>query len=228
MRKALLAFAVMAIAVGGGGAALAQTDTVNEQDKTFLKAQQETNLAEVSLGKIVMERATSEKVRELATKLVSDHQQVLELNRTLTSKLGLALPEQPSAEQQATAEKIKKLSGAAFDGAYVAAQVEGHTKSVAAAQKEISSGSHPEVKAFATEYLPKAQMHLQHTQATQAELATPNLMDAAAPPNLVETAGDVPALARTGTGSGPLAAIGLVLASFGLITRRLGRRRHQN
>jgi putative membrane protein len=222
MKKALLAFAVMAIAVGGGGggAALAQTDTVSEQDKTFLKAQQETNLAEISLGKIVVERATSEKVRELATKLLSEHQQVSELNRALSSKLGLAIPEQPSAEQQATGEKIKSQSGAAFDAAYVEAQVAGHTKSVAAAQKEISSGSHPEVKAFATEYLPKAQMHLEHSQATQTALASGEGTETARD-------GSAPGLARTGSESGPLAAIGLGLATFGLIARRYGRR-HQN
>lgn len=213
MRKALFMLAAMAVALAGGGAARAQTDTVSDQDKTFLKAQQETNLVEVSLGKVVIERTTSEKVRALATKLVSDHQQVIELNRALSTKLGLAVPEQPSAEQQATAEKVKSQSGAAFDAAYVAAQVEGHTKSVSAAEKEISSGSHPDVKAFATEYLPKAQMHLQHAQATQAEMANENL------------AADT-ALPRTGTGTAGLTAIGAGLASLGLAARRWGRRRH--
>ena len=200
--------AAMVLTVAGGGAALAQTDTISDQDKTFLKAQQETNLVEVSLGKVVIERTTSEKVRALATQLVSDHQQVMELNRALSTKLGLAVPEQPSAEQQATAEKVKSQSGAAFDAAYVAAQVEGHTKSVTAAQKEISAGSHPEVKAFATEYLPKAQMHLQHSQAAQAEAAS----------------ADASALPRTGTGSGPLAGIGVGLAALGLAARRCGGR----
>jgi len=197
--------AAMVLTVAGGGAALAQTDTISDQDKTFLKGQQETNLAELALGKVVMERATSPKVRELATMLVSDHEKVMELNRALSSKLGLPVPEQPSAEQLATAEKVKAKTGAAFDAAYVAAQVEGHTKSISKAQQEISSGSHPDVKAFATEYVPKAQMHLQHSQAAQAELAS---------------AEDAPGLPRTGGGSGPLIPIGLGLASVGLLARR--------
>lgn len=211
MRRALFMLTAMALAVAGSGAARAQTETISDQDKTFLKGQQETNLAEVSLGKVAMERATSETVRKLASTLVSDHQQVLELNRALSAKLGLPIPEQPSAEQQATGEKIKSQSGAAFDAAYVAAQVEGHTKSISKAQQEISSGSHPEVKAFATDYLPKAQMHLQHAQAAQAELAS-------------GTAGAAPGLPRTGVGSGPLTAVGVGLASVGLLARRWGRR----
>ena len=214
MKKTLFILAAMVFALAGGGAARAQTDTVNDQDKAFLKGQQETNLAEVALGKVAVERATSEKVRELATMLLSDHQKVMELNRALSSKLGLPIPEEPSAEQQATAEKIKAQTGAAFDAAYVAAQVEGHTKSVGKAQTEIASGSHPDVKAFATEYVPKAQMHLQHAQEAQAALAS-------------GTAGDAPAaVARTGSESRPLTAIGIGLASVGLVARRWGRR-HQ-
>ena len=213
MRKTIFLLAAMVFAVAGGGAARAQTDTVNDQDKAFLKGQQETNIAEVALGKVAIERATSEKVRELATMLLSDHQKVMELNRALSSKLGLPIPEAPSAEQQATAEKIKAQSAAAFDAAYVAAQVEGHTKSVGKAQTEIASGSHPDVKAFATEYVPKAQMHLQHSQEAQAALAS-------------GTAGDASGLPRTGSGSGPLTALGVSLASVGLVARRWGRR-HQ-
>jgi len=201
----MLAAMAVAATVTGGGAARAQTDTVSEQDKTFLKGQQETNLAEVALGNVVIERASSETVRELAKKLVADHQAVLELNKALHTKLGLTAPEQPSAEQMAKGESIKSQSGAAFDAAFVAAQVEGHTKSISSAQKEISSGSHPDVKAFATNYLPKAQMHLQHSQEAQSALASG------------ETS---PGLARTGTGStAPLGAMGLTLASLGLILR---------
>ena len=209
MRRTLFVLAAMALALVGGNAARAQTDTVSDQDKTFLKGQQETNIAEVALGKVAIERATTETVRELARKLMADHQAVMELNRALSTKLGLPVPEQPSAEQQATGDKVKAQTGAAFDAAYVAAQVEGHTKSISKAQTEISSGSHPEVKAFATDYAPKAQMHLQHAQTAQTELASAQ--------------GTSPDLARTGTASGPLIAFGLGLVSVGLVARRWGR-----
>ena len=72
MRKTLFLLAAVVLAVAGGGAARAQTDTISDQDKTFLKGQQETNIAEVALGKVAIERATTETVRELARKLVSD------------------------------------------------------------------------------------------------------------------------------------------------------------
>lgn len=211
MRRALFILAAAAVAMAGGGAAVrAQTGTISDQDKTFLKGQQETNISELALGKVAMERATTEAVRSLASKLVTEHQQVSELNRALSTKLGLPIPEEPSAEQLATAEKVKAQSGAAFDAAYAAAQVEGHTKSKSKAQQEIASGSHPDVKAFATEYLPRVEMHLKQSQETQAAVASADTSASGLP--------------RTGTDPAPLAAIGALLASLGLVARQWSRR----
>jgi len=210
MRRAVIMLAATALALAAVTAARAQTATISDQDKTFLKGQQETNIAEVALGKVAMERATSEKVRSLANMLVTEHQQVMELNRALSTKLGLPVPEEPSAEMKATGEKVKAQTGAAFDAAYVAAQVDGHTKSVSKAQQEIASGSHPEVKAFATDYVPKAQMHLQHAQTAQSEIASADATGATGLP-------------RTGAGSTPLVALGAALAVVGLIARRWSR-----
>jgi putative membrane protein len=86
MRRAVSILAAAALALAAGSAARAQTATLSDQDKTFLKGQQETNIAEVALGKVAMERATSEKVRSLANMLVTEHQQVMELNRALSPR----------------------------------------------------------------------------------------------------------------------------------------------
>ncbi|HEV3365666.1 MAG TPA: DUF4142 domain-containing protein [Acidimicrobiia bacterium] len=192
-------------------AAQAQTAEVSEQDKTFLTGQQETNLAEISLGKTVMEKATNEKVRELASHLVSGHEAVSKENTALSQRLGVTPPTEPSAEQKATAAKILAQSGAAFDLAYVTAQVEGHMKSIDKANKEISSGSNPEVKAFATSYVPKAQSHLDMSREVQAALSG------------TQTAGatDLP---RTGGSVGPLAGFGILVSLLGLGAIRLSRR----
>ena len=210
MRRAfVLAVGVVALFLAGAPGSGAQTDAPSEQDMTFMKGQQEGNLAEVSLGNVVMERATSPAVRTLAAKLVEDHTAVMAQNKALSAKLGIVLPEAPNAKQQAMAEHVKSLSGVAFDRAYVDGQVEAHTTSVASAEKEIASGSHPEVKAFATDYLPKAQEHLRMAQAAQTELAAD---------------GQTATLPRTGSATGVLAVTGLGLAVLGVLARREGRR----
>lgn len=211
MRRVLTAAAIL-VAFAVPVAAHAQTATVSEQDKTFLTGQQQTNLAEISLGKIVMEKATSEKVRALAKDLVAGHEAVSQENMALSQKLGVTPPTEPSAEQKATAEKVTAQSGAAFDLAYVAAQVEGHTKSLAKANTEITSGTNPDVKAFATAYLPKAQSHLDMSRAVQAELGATQPAPAA---------GGLP---RTGRSTAALAGFGLAALLLGLSALRLSHR----
>jgi putative membrane protein len=209
MRKALTVIALvgaMAVPLAAG----AQTSDVSEQDKTFLTGQQQTNLAEVALGKTVMERATNEKVRELASNLVTAHQTVSGENTALAQKLGITSPTEPSAEQKATAEKILALSGEAFDKAFVDAQVEGHTKSIEKAKTEISSGSNPDVKAFATAYVPKAQGHLEMSRTVQSQLAAAGT----SPGGLPRTGGSTDRLAALG-----LAALLLGLGAFGMSRR---------
>jgi putative membrane protein len=210
MRKALIAIGLvgaLAIPLAAG----AQTTDVSEQDKTFLTGQQQTNLAEISLGKTVMEKATSEKVRELASHLVSGHEKVSQENTALSQKLGITPPTEPSAEQKATAAKILALSGEAFDRAYVDAQVEGHMKSVEKANKEIASGSNPEVKAFATAYVPKAQGHLDMSRTVQAQISGTE----------TARAGGLP---RTGGSAGRLAGLGTIALLLGLGVVMLSRR----
>jgi len=211
MRKALTAICLLG-ALSVPLAARAQTTDVSDQDKTFITGQQQTNLAEVALGKTVMEKTTNEKVKDLASHLMSDHQKVSEENAALSKKLGVTAPTEPSAEQKANADKILAQSGQAFDQAYVAAQVEGHTKSIEKANKEISSGSNADVKAFATKYLPKAQSHLDMSRTAQTQLSG------------TETARAANGLARTGRSTGRLAGFGIVALLLGLSVVRLSRR----
>jgi putative membrane protein len=170
MRRALTAlclFAALAVPVAAG----AQSTDVSEQDRTWLNSQQQTNLAEISLGKTVMEKANSESVKKLASDLVTGHTAVSEQNTALAQKLGITSPTEPSAEQKATAEKVLAKSGEAFDLAYVNAQIEGHQKSVASASKEMTSGSNADVKAFATSYVPKAQGHLDMSRTVLSQIS---------------------------------------------------------
>jgi putative membrane protein len=212
MRKALTAICLLGALFAVPLAARAQTTDVSEQDKTFLTGQQQTNLAEVALGKTVMERTTNAKVKDLASHLVEAHQAVSGENTALEQKLGITPPTEPSAEQKATADKILAQSGDAFDKAFVDAQVEGHMKSIEKANKEIASGSNPDIKAFATAYVPKAQGHLDMAKTVQAALSS------------TETARAADPLARTGSSTDRLAGFGIVALLLGLGALWMSRR----
>ena len=63
-----------------------------------------------------------------------------------------------------TKERLSKLSGAAFDKAYMNDMVNDHVKDVADFQKESTSGKDPAVKSFASQTLPTLQSHLQEAK----------------------------------------------------------------
>jgi putative membrane protein len=211
--KRFLALAGFAAALAFPVAASAQTATVAEKDKTFLMQNQQTNLAEISLGKVVAERTTNEAVKALANHVVEDHQMVSQQNMDLAKRLGVTLPTEPNATQKAMAQSVMAKSGTAFDMAYAKGEVEGHTTSISQTKAEMSSGTNADVKAFATDYLPKAQEHLDQARSVNSQLSS--------------ASAGAPALPRTGTPIDVLAGAGFVLLLTGTALRRTQGRRTQ-
>ena len=63
-------------------------------------------------------------------------------------------------------------TGAAFDKAFVEAQIKAHQDAIALFEKESNSGGDSELKAFAAKQLPGLRAHLKQAQDLQAKLAT--------------------------------------------------------
>jgi putative membrane protein len=60
------------------------------------------------------------------------------------------------------------LSGAAFDKAYLADQIQAHQATIAQFQTETTNGNFGDIKTFATNQLPILNMHLSMAQSLQA------------------------------------------------------------
>lgn len=65
-----------------------------------------------------------------------------------------------TSEQQATLDSLKAKSGADFDAAYIAAQVDGHQKTLDALKAYSATGDVPALKTFATTLVPIVTAHL--------------------------------------------------------------------
>jgi putative membrane protein len=127
-------------------------------------------MAEVELGQLAADKAANPDVKEFAQRMVKDHSQANDQLKQIAMQKGVTLPTSPSKKNQATKDRLSKLSGDAFDKAYMADMVKDHKKDVAAFQRESSSGQDPDVKQFASQTLPTLQDHLK-----QAETVTPKL-----------------------------------------------------
>jgi len=79
------------------------------------------------------------------------------------------LPTGMDKSDQATYDRLSKLSGEAFDRAYARDMVNDHSKDVSEFQKEAKNGRDENIKNFAAQTLPTLQSHLD--QARQMEQA---------------------------------------------------------
>jgi putative membrane protein len=139
-------------------------------DQHFIKEAADGGMAEVELGQLAADKATNPDVKEFAQRMVKDHSQANDQLKQIAMQKGVTLPTSPSKKNQATKDRLSRLSGDAFDKAYMADMVKDHKKDVAAFQRESSGGQDPDVKQFASQTLPTLQDHLK-----QAETVTPKL-----------------------------------------------------
>lgn len=169
----------------------------SEQDAAWMTAAHQSNLAEIAAGTAAREHATTEAVQNMGLVLVEEHQTLDAELTAAAEQLGVELPTEPSAEQQAALKAVMAHEGEAFDAAWIASQIEGHRMTLAAGQEQISSGSDPTVIALAEGAAPIIQAHLDH---------------------LLELSGGTPGAVPSGLGdaTGP-APLGIALIGVGAV-----------
>ena len=139
-------------------------------DGDFVTSAAGGGMAEVTLGKLAQDHASSDAVKEFGLRMVSDHTKANEELTALATKKGLTIPADLDREAKATLERLSALNGPAFDLAYMQDMVKDHQADVAEFKKEAKSGSDPDVKAFASKTLPTLQDHLAMAQQTLSGL----------------------------------------------------------
>ena len=133
-------------------------------DQAFVKEAAQGGMAEVELGQLAQEKASSPDVKQFGERMVTDHQKANEQLKQIASQKGMQLPAEPSAKDKATKEKLSKLSGEQFDKAYMADMVKDHKKDVAAFKRESNAGQDPAIKEFASQTLPTLEDHLKQAE----------------------------------------------------------------
>ena len=92
--------------------------------------------------------------------MVSDHGKANDELKDLASKKSVTLPTEPTAAQKVEKARLERLSGPAFDSAFMKAMEQDHRKAVSHFSKQAGSGSDNDVKQWAGQTLPKLKEHL--------------------------------------------------------------------
>ncbi len=139
-------------------------------DTKFMKTAAMGGMEEVELGKLAAQKASSADVKNFGQHMVDDHSKANDQLTQLATQKGVTLPTAMSTMQKHDMDKLAKLSGAAFDSAYVSMMVKDHKKDIADFQKESKSGKDSDLKSWATTTLPTLQDHLKMVQGISSSM----------------------------------------------------------
>jgi putative membrane protein len=166
MRTLIAAIAAVALV---GTAAYAQQKTAETkapaEATTFARNVAAANTFEIQSSELAQQRAQSAEVKSFAQKMISDHTKAgQEFKSALQAADISPPPEQLDAKQKATLAKLQKEQGAAFDKAYISAQLTGHQQAVALFRNYSKAGKTAPLKDFAQKTLPTIEQHLTMVQ----------------------------------------------------------------
>lgn len=133
-------------------------------DQRFVHEAAEGGMAEVELGKLASNKASSPTVKALAERMVTDHSKANDELKSLAASKNIMLPTDVGSMHKGKLDRFSKMSGDAFDRAYLGEMMSDHQKDIAAFKKEAQSGTDPEIKAWAAKTLPTLEAHLKAVQ----------------------------------------------------------------
>lgn len=131
------------------------------KDKVFLQHAAEGGLAEVDMGKLAAEQGSAQDVKEFGTKMVIDHQALLEKLKPFADQYGAMAPTKPNKMHAEALAKLQALSGDEFDKEYIVDMIRAHHHDFRAFREEIKTTQDADLKATLQEAVKVIAEHLQ-------------------------------------------------------------------
>ena len=145
--------------------------TVTAADRAFVMEAARGGMAEVEMGKLAVEKAASADVKQFGQRMVDDHSKANDELKSWAAQKNVTLPAEMGAKEKATQARLAKLSGAAFDRAYMADMVADHNKDVAAFRRASKTAGDADLKAWAGKTLPTLEEHQKMAKEVHGKVA---------------------------------------------------------
>jgi putative membrane protein len=154
----------------------AKQSKLTQSERTFVRKAAEGGVAEVELGQLAEQKASSPQVKEFAQRMVNDHTKANDQLKQVANEENVTIPTKLDAKDEATKDRLEKLSGAQFDRAYMADMVRDHTKDVTEFRTEAKTAKDPAVKNFASQTLPTLEDHLKEARNVDSQVGGTSAM----------------------------------------------------
>lgn len=157
-------------ATNGSDHAAKTSDRVARSDHKFLEEAYMGSMAEVRLGKLAQQKASSSEVKDFGTRMVDDHSRAIEQLSKIAKDDGVQLPAQLDRKHQKSYDRLSKLSGAEFDREYMKEMTSAHKKTISEYEKEAKSAKDQQLQQHAQQTLPTLREHSEMATTTLADL----------------------------------------------------------
>jgi putative membrane protein len=150
---------------------------LSASERKFVTEALQGGMAEVELGKLASERASNDAVKQFGQRMADDHGKAGDELKKIAQDKGVTPPSELDAKHKKLHDRLSKLSGAAFDRAYMDEMVKDHRMDVKNFQREANSAKDPDVKSFASKTLPTLQEHLKQAESVHGQVRTAGKSD---------------------------------------------------
>jgi putative membrane protein len=127
-------------------------------------------MAEVELGNLAKQKASSSDVKQFGDRMVTDHSKANDELKKVAQKNNVQLPTELDAKNRATVDRLSKLSGDEFDKAYMKQMLTDHKHDVSTFKHVSTSAKDADVKQFASNTLPTLEDHLKLAEDTASKV----------------------------------------------------------
>lgn len=141
---------------------------IDDDGNAFMQAAALGGMMEVDLGMIATEQASSQRVKEFASRMIADHTMANSDLKKIANDNGILLPTEYPADQKAHILEMKNFKGADFDKRYMDMMVKDHVKTIELFKS--ASLRDDVVKDFVIKTLPKLEEHHKMAVEIQAGL----------------------------------------------------------
>ncbi len=135
-------------------------------DATYVVNASDDGMFEVQAAQLAKTNASSEKVKELANMMATDHAKANAELKSTAAKKSITVAAKLGANNQKKFDKLTKLKGAEFDKEYADMMVTAHKNAIDLFQKEADNGTDADLKAWAAGKIATLKHHLEMAQST--------------------------------------------------------------
>jgi len=129
-------------------------------DALFTEVAACSGMSEVTLSGLGVQKATNSELKKFSQQMVDEHTKMNQKLVDLAAKKRIAVPRVLDNKTKFCYQNLAGLSGEKFDHCYAKAQLAAHMEAVGTFEAEAERGQDPDVKALASEALPKLKEHL--------------------------------------------------------------------